>query len=578
MKQKTVFLCSDCGYESPKWYGKCPSCGAWNTMSEFKPAAPSAARGTTSFVRGASRPTLLGDIETGDEARFLSGIGELDRVLGGGAVHGSFVLVGGEPGIGKSTLLLQMCQEMCRNARVLYVSGEESLRQIKLRAARLHISSPELYILSETDMDQIINETELMAPDILIVDSIQTVYKRDLTAAPGGTTQIKECAMSLMQYAKNKNVTIFIVGHVNKEGTLAGPKILEHMVDCVLYFEGESAGPFRCLRAAKNRFGSTNEIGVFEMSEHGLVEVANPSAAMLAGHPQGASGNCIACVMEGSRPLLAEVQALAAKTQFGVPRRTAAGVDYNRMVLLLAILEKRCGLFLSSSDVYVNVVGGMRLDEPAVDLPMLLAIASSFRDKPLPEGVMSFGEVGLTGELRAGETVRGGFPCAVIADLSSLRVRAETPELYADELRTGQKANITLAAADRMYAARVASLAPVAVQAVSLAGDSGSVTVETMLDLEGDMTGLRPGSSATVKIFTDHRKKAVVVPYEAVCQRGEQEYVFTIENGRAVQNPVATGYLLERVIEVRSGLEGGETVILSPSDELENGAKLEVQP
>ena len=390
MKQKTVFLCSDCGYESPKWYGKCPSCGAWNTMSEFKPAAPSAARGTTSFVRGASRPTLLGDIETGDEARFLSGIGELDRVLGGGAVHGSFVLVGGEPGIGKSTLLLQMCQEMCRNARVLYVSGEESLRQIKLRAARLHISSPELYILSETDMDQIINETELMAPDILIVDSIQTVYKRDLTAAPGGTTQIKECAMSLMQYAKNKNVTIFIVGHVNKEGTLAGPKILEHMVDCVLYFEGESAGPFRCLRAAKNRFGSTNEIGVFEMSEHGLVEVANPSAAMLAGHPQGASGNCIACVMEGSRPLLAEVQALAAKTQFGVPRRTAAGVDYNRMVLLLAILEKRC----------------------------------SFRDKPLPEGVMSFGEVGLTGELRAvsnagqriNEAYRLGFHTCVMPD------------------------------------------------------------------------------------------------------------------------------------------------------------------
>ena len=342
MKQKTVYLCSDCGYESPKWFGKCPSCGAWNTMSEFKPAAPSVSRGTTGFVRGTARPTLLKDIETGNEERFLSGIGELDRVLGGGAVHGSFVLVGGEPGIGKSTLLLQMCQEMCKNARVLYVSGEESLRQIKLRAARLHISSPELYILSETDMDQIINETELMAPDILIVDSIQTVYKRDLSAAPGGTTQIKECAMSLMQYAKNKNVTIFIVGHVNKEGTLAGPKILEHMVDCVLYFEGESAGAFRCLRAAKNRFGSTNEIGVFEMSEHGLVEVSNPSAAMLAGHPQGASGNCIACVMEGSRPLLAEVQALAAKTQFGVPRRTAAGVDYNRMVLLLAILEKRC--------------------------------------------------------------------------------------------------------------------------------------------------------------------------------------------------------------------------------------------
>ena len=396
MKQKTVFLCGDCGYESPKWYGKCPSCGAWNTMSEFKEKPVSAARGTNTFQRGESRPTLLKDIDTGDESRFHSGIGELDRVLGGGAVHGSFVLVGGEPGIGKSTLLLQMCQEMCKNARVLYVSGEESLKQIKIRAARLHISSPELYILAETDMEQIINETELLEPDILIVDSIQTVYKRDLTAAPGGTTQIKECAMSLMQYAKNRNVTIFIVGHVNKEGTLAGP-----MVDCVLYFEGESAGPFRCLRAAKNRYGSTNEIGVFEMSDHGLLEVQNPSAAMLAGHPQGASGNCIACVMEGSRPLLAEVQALAAKTQFGVPRRTAAGVDYNRMVLLLAILEKRCGLFLSSSDVYVNVVGGMRLDEPAVDLPMVLAIASSFRDKPLPEGVMSFGEVGLTGELRA---------------------------------------------------------------------------------------------------------------------------------------------------------------------------------
>ena len=253
MKQKTVYLCSDCGYESPKWFGKCPSCGAWNTMSEYKVKPESAARGTSDFQRGTSRPTLLREIELGDESRFHSGMGELDRVLGGGAVHGSFVLVGGEPGIGKSTLLL------CKAARVLYVSGEESLRQIKLRAARLQISSPDLYILAETDMEQILAETELLAPDILIVDSIQTVYKHDLTAAPGGATQIKECAMSLMQYAKNRNVTIFIVGHVNKEGTLAGPKILEHMVDCVLYFEGESTGPFRCLRAAKNRYGSTNE-------------------------------------------------------------------------------------------------------------------------------------------------------------------------------------------------------------------------------------------------------------------------------------------------------------------------------
>ncbi len=402
MKQKKFYLCDDCGYESPKWYGKCPNCGAWNTMNEITIKPEVQTKGiNTSLKRNTSMPTRLDEISSDDEIRFHSGIGELDRVLGGGAVHGSFVLVGGEPGIGKSTLLLQMCQEMCKTARVLYVSGEESLRQIKIRANRLNISSPELYVLAETDMEQIINETELVEPDVLIVDSIQTVYKREMTSAPGGAAQIKECAMNLMQYAKSRNVTIFIVGHVNKEGTLAGPKILEHMVDCVLYFEGEPSGPFRCLRAAKNRYGSTNELGVFEMTGHGLAEVQNPSAAMLEGHPTGASGNCIACVMEGSRPLLAEVQALAAKTQFGVPRRTSAGVDYNRMVLLLAILEKRCGMFLSSSDVYVNVVGGMRLDEPAADLPMVLAIASSFRDKPLAEGVMSFGEIGLTGELRA---------------------------------------------------------------------------------------------------------------------------------------------------------------------------------
>lgn len=427
MKQKTIFLCSDCGYESPKWYGKCPSCGAWNTLSEYKVKPETATRGvlaTDHRGTGQNKPTLLSDIDSATESRFQSGIGELDRVLGGGAVHGSFVLVGGEPGIGKSTLLLQMCQEMCRAAKVLYVSGEESLRQIKLRASRLGIRASNLFILAETDMDEIIHETNLLEPDILIIDSIQTVYRRDLTAAPGGTTQIKECAMSLMQYAKRHSVTIFIVGHVNKEGTLAGPKILEHMVDCVLYFEGEQTGPFRCLRAAKNRFGSTNEIGVFEMSDRGLLEVQNPSAAMLAGHPTGASGNCIACVMEGSRPLLAEVQALVAKTQFGVPRRTAAGVDYNRMVLLLAILEKRAGLFLSGSDAYVNVVGGMRLDEPAADLPMVLAITSSFRDKPLPEGVMSFGEVGLTGELRAvscasqriWEAYRLGFHTCIVPD------------------------------------------------------------------------------------------------------------------------------------------------------------------
>lgn len=402
MKQKTMYLCSECGYENAKWFGKCPSCGAWNTMSEFRIKPETVTRGVLPTTgRSDTRPTKLEEIETSDEIRFHSGIDELDRVLGGGAVHGSFVLVGGEPGIGKSTLLLQMCQEMCKNVTVLYVSGEESLRQIKLRAARLGIHAKNLYILAETDMEHILAETDLLSPDILIIDSVQTVYRRELQAAPGGTTQIKECSMSLMQYAKRHNVTIFIVGHVNKEGTLAGPKILEHMVDCVLYFEGEQTGPFRCLRAAKNRYGSTNEIGVFEMSDHGLLEVQNPSAAMLSGHPTGIAGNCIACVMEGTRPILSEVQALVAKSSFGVPRRTAAGVDYNRMVLLLAILEKRAGLYLSNSDAYVNVVGGMRLDEPAVDLPMVLAIASSFKDKPLPEGVLSFGEIGLTGELRA---------------------------------------------------------------------------------------------------------------------------------------------------------------------------------
>lgn len=401
-KGKTTFLCSECGYESAKWYGKCPACGSWNTMDEFQIKPEVATRGVLEKPRSSgNRPVSLGEVEIAEEERFLSGIGELDRVLGGGAVQGSFVLVGGEPGIGKSTLLLQMCEEMCKNAKVLYVSGEESLRQIKLRASRLGISPPSLFVLAETDIDQVLTETDLTNPDILIVDSIQTVYRPEVTAAPGGTTQIKECAMALMQYAKLHNVTIFIVGHVNKEGALAGPKILEHMVDCVLYFEGESNHTFRCLRAAKNRYGSTNEIGVFEMSDHGLIEVQNPSAAMLSGHPTGASGNCIACTLEGTRPILAEVQALVAKSAFNVPRRTAAGVDYNRMVLLLAILEKRAGLFLSGSDAYVNVVGGMRLDEPAVDLPMALAAVSSFRDKPLPEGIMAFGEVGLTGELRA---------------------------------------------------------------------------------------------------------------------------------------------------------------------------------
>lgn len=432
MKQKKMFLCSECGYESAKWFGKCPSCGAWNTMDEFREAKETRPRGTlVQSDRKRNRPQEIAAVKTEEELRFYTGISELDRVLGGGAVRGSFVLVGGEPGIGKSTLLLQMCQEMCRQAKVLYVSGEESLRQIRLRADRLAISSPNLYVLAETDLEEIIEETELLQPDVLIVDSIQTVYKADLTSAPGNTTQIKECAMTLMQYAKRRDVTIFIVGHVNKEGTLAGPKILEHMVDCVLYFEGERQISFRCLRAAKNRFGSTNEIGVFEMTDRGLQEVPNPSAAMLSGHPTGASGNCIACTIEGSRPILAEIQALVTKTAYGTPRRMAAGVDHNRMALLLAILEKRVGLFLSASDAYINVIGGMRLDEPAIDLPIALAVASSYRDQALPEGVMAFGEVGLTGELRAvtaagqriNEAVRLGFTACIMPKQDVGRIR-----------------------------------------------------------------------------------------------------------------------------------------------------------
>ena len=400
MKKKTVFFCTECGNETAKWAGQCPACGAWNTLTE----APAESRAKSESARprkGGAAPKLLSELDTQEEIRFPTGMGELDRVLGGGAVRGSVVLVGGAPGVGKSTLLLQLCGLVGESERILYVTGEESRRQLKMRAQRLGVSEGDIYVQAETDLSEIGSAIESVQPTIVIIDSIQTMFDPELAAAPGSVSQVRECTMSIMRRAKSDGFAAFVVGHINKEGNIAGPKVLEHMVDCVLYFEGEQSMSYRILRAAKNRYGSTNEIGVFEMSDHGLVEVQNPSAAMLAGHPQGASGNCIACVMEGSRPLLAEVQALAAKTQFGVPRRTAAGVDYNRMVLLLAILEKRCGLFLSSSDVYVNVVGGMRLDEPAVDLPMVLAIASSFRDKPLPEGVMSFGEVGLTGELRA---------------------------------------------------------------------------------------------------------------------------------------------------------------------------------
>ena len=405
MKAKTIFYCTECGNETPKWQGRCPACGAWNTMVE-RPAekapkkAPSASRGSALGV-ALNHPKTMAEVETTDELRFPTGMGELDRVLGGGAVRGSLVLVGGAPGIGKSTLMLQICDHLCRTAKVLYVSGEESERQIKLRAERLQVRGEGLSLLSETNLENVVDAVHAVSPDVLIVDSIQTLYHGDVTAAPGSISQVKECTMALMQLAKGEGLTIFVIGHVNKEGSIAGPKVLEHMVDCVLYFEGERHMAYRILRAAKNRFGATNEIGVFEMEDGGLAEVPNPSEAMLAGRPENAPGTCVACVMEGVRPVLAEVQALVVPSAFGNPRRMSNGFDYNRAVLLLAVLEKRGGLLLGNCDAYLNVIGGLSLDEPAADLAAILAMASSFRDRPVPADLTAIGEVGLTGELRS---------------------------------------------------------------------------------------------------------------------------------------------------------------------------------
>lgn len=403
MKAKTMFYCSECGNELPKWAGQCPACKAWNTIVEQpaetkrkgSAAAPAGER------RGSVKPRLMDEVETTRELRFQTGMNELDRVLGGGAVQGSLVLVGGAPGIGKSTLMLQICQNLCRFAKVLYVSGEESERQIKLRAERLGVSGRELYLLAETNLDDVVEAVTELQPDVLIVDSIQTMYNGELSAAPGSIGQVKDCTMALMNLAKGRGVTVFVIGHVNKEGSIAGPKVLEHMVDCVLYFEGEQQNSYRILRAAKNRFGATNEIGVFEMGDTGLTEVPNPSEMLLSGRPQDTPGTCVTCVMEGVRPVLAEVQALLAPTSFNVPRRTCNGFDFNRANLLLAVLEKRGGLMVSSCDAYINVIGGLNLDEPAADLAMVVALASSFRDRPVPGDLAAIGEVGLTGELRS---------------------------------------------------------------------------------------------------------------------------------------------------------------------------------
>ena len=400
-KTKTVFYCTECGNETPKWQGRCPACGAWNTIEEHIQKSSPSGRAKSAPVGVSRSAQRLSQVTSDDELRFSTGMGELDRVLGGGAVAGSLVLVGGAPGIGKSTLLLQICNSLCADKKVLYVSGEESERQLKLRAERIGTEPEELYILSETRMSDIMESVETVQPDILIVDSIQTLYHELNESSPGSVSQVKECTMALMQLSKSQGITVFVVGHINKDGAIAGPKVLEHMVDCVLYFEGDPNSSYRLLRAAKNRFGSTNEIGVFEMGDAGLVEVANPSQMLLEGRPEGASGTCVACVIEGTRPVLAEVQALVSKTTFNVPRRTADGFDFNRAALLLAVAEKRCGMKLSAFDSYINVIGGLRLDEPAADLPVILAVASSYRDQPIEDDLVAIGEVGLTGEIRS---------------------------------------------------------------------------------------------------------------------------------------------------------------------------------
>lgn len=401
-KAKLIYQCTQCGFESPKWSGKCPDCGEWNTMTEIVKEPVSQQR--TAAVRSTGRislPTPINEISTTDEHRYKTGLSELDRVLGGGIVKGSLVLIGGDPGIGKSTILLQICEYLGQELKIMYVSGEESARQIKLRATRLGVQSPNLKILTETDVQYVVEQIRSEMPDLVMVDSIQTMNHTELTSSPGSVTQVRECTNTLMRCAKALDIPVIIVGHVNKDGAIAGPKVLEHIVDAVLLFEGDRQMTYRILRAVKNRYGSTNEIGVFDMGDHGLRQVENPSMAMLSGRPQDASGTCVTAVMEGTRPLLAEIQGLATTSGFGTPRRMSTGFDHNRLALILAVLEKRAGYYFSNLDTYINVIGGLRLDEPAVDLAVAMALISSLKDTPLREDTVVFGEIGLAGELRS---------------------------------------------------------------------------------------------------------------------------------------------------------------------------------
>ena len=398
--KKTVFFCQNCGYESGKWMGQCPACREWNTFTEEVIEKKTGVKAADHA--SASEPVKLSSIQSGEESRISSGSPELDRVLGGGIVQGSLVLVGGDPGIGKSTLLLQVCKNLTdRGRRVLYISGEESMQQIKMRAERIGEIGEDMLLLCETSLEVIKTAIQKVNPEIVVIDSIQTMYHEDVSSAPGSVSQVRESTSVLMQIAKGMDITVFIVGHVTKEGVVAGPRVLEHMVDTGLYFEGDRHASYRILRGVKNRFGSTNEIGVFEMRESGLIEVQNPSEFMLDGKPEGASGSIVACSMEGTRPILIEIQALVCRSNMAMPRRTAVGTDYNRVNLLMAVLEKRLGLHLSSCDAYVNIAGGIRMNEPAIDLAIVLALVSSYRDRAMDDKIIAFGEVGLSGEVRA---------------------------------------------------------------------------------------------------------------------------------------------------------------------------------